>query len=206
MDPRAYQSTLLSSIFSTQTEFTIGTSTQGVERARSSSWVGFKLICSSVVRLNPGETKNDEGRVIPLVGELFETLARQKRIRDERWPDCKWVFYRYGGKVKSFGRLGTKPAGELTSGIKERNRPTQIFHDLRRTGARNLVRAAVPERVVMAIGGWKTRSVFDRYNIVSEKDLHEAAGRLERHLAEKRQTRTKQGQKELSQSSSLVTH
>ena len=53
------------------------------------------------------------------------------------------------------------------------------------------MRAAVPERVVMAIGGWKTRSVFDKYNIVSEKDLHEAAGRLERHLADKRQTRTK---------------
>ncbi len=35
----------------------------------------------------------------------------------------------------------------------------------------------------MAIGGWKTRSVFDRYNIVSERDLHDAAAKLERHLA-----------------------
>ena len=45
-----------------------------------------------------------------------------------------------------------------------------------------LVRAGVPERVVMAIGRWKTRSVFDRYNVVSERDLHDAARSWNRTL------------------------
>ena len=45
-----------------------------------------------------------------------------------------------------------------------------IVHDMRRSAARELRKAGVHENVIMAIGGWKTRSMFDRYAIVNNND------------------------------------
>jgi integrase len=118
-------------------------------------------------------SKNDRGRVLALRGELWALIQRRYEDRVE----VPWVFHRYGQRIMDF-KDAWKTARKVT-GLSAR-----VFHDFRRTGARNLIRAGVPERIAMEITGHKTRSVFDRYNIVDEDDIADAVERLSGFLSE----------------------
>jgi integrase len=121
------------------------------------------------VELNPGETKNDQGRVVVMTAKAWELLQRcvAGKGSDEL------VFTRPDGSaVRNFRRIW---AGACrAAGV-----PDLLFHDLRRSGIRNMRRQGIAEKVAMTISGHRTRSVFERYNIIDQADLKEAVARIE---------------------------
>lgn len=139
-----------------------------IEEIRSLRWYHVDLT-AGCVRLDPGTTKNDQGRIVYLTAEMRETLTT---LWQARRLDCPWVFHRGGKPVGDFRKAWADACAEAKT-------PGRLFHDFRRTAVRNMVRAGVPERVAMQISGHKTRAIFDRYHIVSDTDLKEAAQRVE---------------------------
>jgi integrase len=133
-------------------------------------------LTEGVVRLDAGSTKNRAGRLVYVSPALLEVLQQQgaatQALQKQRATIIPWVFHRNGDRILRF--LGSWRTACRKAGV-----PGMLFHDLRRTAIRNMVRAGIPERVAMQVSGHKTRSVFERYNIVSESDLREAARRLD---------------------------
>jgi integrase len=123
--------------------------------------------------------------VFPMTAALRALLERQQAQQGKQkllGHLVPWVFFRLvaecrGGakqpqRIVAFGKAWK--AACRTAGC-----PGRIPHDLRRTAVRSLVRVGIPERVAMQMTGHKTRSVFERYNIVSGGDSRDAAKRLD---------------------------
>lgn len=126
-----------------------------------------------IVRLDADRSKTGVGRILPLSKPLLAVLRRRF---PKRATSHGKVFDRDGIPVRTW-RTAFRRACE------EAGLPGRILHDCRRTAARNLVRAGVPERVAMTLTGHKTRCVFDRYNIVNERELFSAGDQLVAYLS-----------------------
>jgi len=133
---------------------------------------------ASINNLNPGETKNDEARIIPLNKETVQILKMLPR-------DQEFVFGQQLGQFRKSWRNACVRS-ELGKFEKLENGAVVYtgltFHDLRRSGVRNLIRAGVSEQVAMKISGHKTTSIFRRYNIISGADLRNAAKKLDSYV------------------------
>lgn len=128
-----------------------------------------------MLRLEPGEAKNKEGRTFPLTSELREILEQQRARTDalERATGriIPWVFHRKGKPIRDYRKAWATACEQ--SGLVGR-----IPHDFRRTAVRNLERAGVPRSASMAMVGHKTESIYKRYAITDEVVLHEGAKKL----------------------------
>jgi integrase len=148
--------------------------------ASPSSPAGAERRCSPspghrFVRLEPGTTKNQEGRAFPITPALRAILDRRQELtrRCERAQAriIPLIFHRSGRPIESFRRSWKKACEK--AGL-----PGLLFHDLRRSAVRNLERATVPRSVAMKLTGHKTESIYRRYAIVAETDLRDAGIKL----------------------------
>lgn len=132
---------------------------------------------AGAIRLEPGTTKNDEGRTFPFAAlPPLETLLRRQRLdtialERRKGQAVPWVFHRNGRPIKDF-------RGAWKKACKAAGCPGRIPHDFRRTAVRNLERAGVPRSVAMKLTGHKTESVYRRYAIVGEADLAQGVAKL----------------------------
>ena len=129
-------------------------------------------LAGGVIRLAPLRSKTRTGRVLPISTPLRAVLERRG---DLRTPGDVRVFRRDTVTVRAWRYA-------LRDACRRAGLPHRLLHDCRRTAARNLVRAGVPERVAMILTGHKTRAVFDRNNIVNEQELLNAGQQLADHL------------------------
>jgi integrase len=133
----------------------------------------------------PGRiTKNSKPHTVYMNDPLLKII---KERRSNRNLGCPYVFHRNGQQVKDFRSVwntacrgaclgyGYRLSSKYVEKWEKEYKPGPTIHDFRRTATRNLIRSGVSENVAMKITGHKTRSVFDRYNIVTPDDLKLAA-------------------------------
>src|SRR5437016_1319469 len=126
-------------------------------------------LTDGTLSLDPGQTKNDDARIVYLTPALHAAieaqLARLAAFERANGQVCRYLFThtsgRHAGKqIKDFVRAWRFAC--KTAGV-----PGRMRHDFRRTAVRDMVNVGVPEKVAMTITDHKTRAVFDRYHIVS---------------------------------------
>ena len=140
----------------------------------------WRDVGADAIRLRAENSKNKKPRVLPLRGELAEIVRRAK---DTRKPECPFVFHDNGQPIGDFRKAWHNACVGAGLGYFEKigeGRTAKkvyhglLMHDLRRSAVRNMVSAGIREKVAMGLSGHKTRSVFDRYHIVTEDDLAES--------------------------------
>ena len=160
-------------------------------------------LINRVIRLNPGSTKNDDARTAAMTDAVYTLLLaccdgkrgddrvftrpNGKPVLDFRqtWRNCcvaahvGWWTCKQCGRSNALNKKGECEHCGQTWKRRDWRYQGALVHDFRRTAVRQMVRRGVPERVAMTISGHRTRSIFDRYNIVSEADLRDAARRME---------------------------
>jgi integrase len=141
------------------------------DEMRALTWTAFDRE-DWTLRLHARDAKTRYGRALGLEQDLRRIIERRLQARR---LDCPLIFHRGGRRVGEFRKAWKRACRE--AGVEGK-----LVYDLRRTAVRNMVRAGVDPAVAMKISGHRTRSIFDRYNIISDVDLREAITKTTRYV------------------------
>ena len=135
---------------------------------------------AGTLRIDPGITKGEEGRLVYLTPELKALIGAQldrvRALEQDTAQTTPYLFPHLWGQHKGHRVQDFKKAWR--SACLKAGYPGMLRHDLRRSAVREMLNRGIPERVAMSITGHRTRSVFNRYHIVSPEDLRKAARQL----------------------------
>jgi integrase len=136
---------------------------------------------ANTITLEATQSKTGEKRVVTMPDELRTIVKAQLRSIKQLQRNghiTRWLFHRPRGTAIGSFRKRWRTA------CKNAGYPTLLVHDLRRSAARNFTLAGVPEQIAMKFLGHLSNSTFRRYRIVDERDLHDAAARLDAFFAQ----------------------
>lgn len=129
-------------------------------------------IKSGLIRPPANQPRNKRIGTWPIYGDMLPALQAAQIVHERDWPNVKRVIHRAGRPVVDYRDAWDK--GVALSGLDT----GLLFHDLRRSAARNLRRADLSEHECMQIMGHKTASMFRRYAIIDERDVQRQAATL----------------------------
>jgi integrase len=138
------------------------------------------------IRLKAPTTKTKKPRIPPIYGDMKSWLEMAHADRDLKHPSCRWVFQKNGERMVFNWRTWHHLCA--MAGV-----PGLLFHDLRRTALTNMIRAGISEKVAMEITGHRTRKTFERYHIVSDRDIRDVGVKMAKFLAESQSAGTLSG-------------
>jgi integrase len=157
---------------------------------------------AGVIKLDEGSTKSGAGRVLPFADypQLAEVIERRRAVAKRLAAHAvisPWVFC-FAEPLEFRGRTYHAAGGPLFRPDRDRGLPTvlreewsaackaaglpgRMFHDLRRSAARNFERAGIPRSVARRLGGWSDK-IYSRYAIGAESELGAAVGKVAEYV------------------------
>jgi integrase len=151
----------------------------GMRKAEAAS-LKWSFIHDNQLVVSAEYCKSGKPHSIPISGPLVAIIERRRAARVLKSNGgaqlCEFLFHRDGAPIQEFRKSWRTAARSAGCG-------NLLFHDLRRSAVRDMIRSGVPQSVAMKITGHRTIAVFNRYDITAADDMTAALEKTAKYRA-----------------------